>query len=153
MTIHKAFGNYVAIMWYDKKSLAMTTVKRLYCWIIREGHQPPNVSQNVRNVANVFFALEGCLVLGLPQNLFICSDVLRKLWSSPKFKVAFSARPNPDESNEKFEDTEYPVRVLSVEDSRGRFVLIPKFWCDLFLTIIGFNLGNVRNNLRKSYIN
>lgn len=44
-----------AIMWYYEKSLAMTTVKRLYCWIIREGHQRPNASQNVRNVANGFF--------------------------------------------------------------------------------------------------
>ena len=43
------------IMWYYKKSLAMTTAKRLYCWIIWERHQRPNVSHDVRNVANVFF--------------------------------------------------------------------------------------------------
>ena len=34
------------------------------------------------------------------------------------------------------------VRVISLEDSRVRFVLIPKFWGDLFLTIIEINLGN-----------
>ena len=63
---------------------------------------------------------------GTPKSIYLFRCLKETLIVS-KFKVAFSARPNPDESNGKFEDTEYPVRVLSVEDSRGRFVLIPKF--------------------------
>ena len=59
------------------------------------GNQRPNVSKYVRSVSDgLLYALEDCLVnLELPQKLFICSDVLRELWSSQKFYVAFSSHP------------------------------------------------------------
>ena len=48
------------------------------------GTQRPNVSKYARSVSDGFFyALEACLVnLELPEKLFICLDVLVKLWSS-----------------------------------------------------------------------
>ena len=47
---------------------------------------------------------------------------------------------------------EYPVRVISSEDSRGHFVLIPKFQDDLFLTMgeLILEMKCEKHNLRKS---
>ena len=47
------------------------------------------------------YAFQAFLVhLELPSRLFIYSDVLRGLWSSPKFSVAFSSHSKPTENNQ-----------------------------------------------------
>lgn len=91
----------------------------------------PHVS--VRGVSNAFlYDLETCLAsLELPLKLFIRLYVSGELWSSPKFKLAFSPHPKlmlptlmgPFDRSR----TWIGVAVFSLENSRKRFASIPKF--------------------------
>ena len=89
----------------------------------------PEVSQMVFSVLqNSVWLIWSC-----PKKLFICSDVLGEVWSSQKFQVAFSSYrkcqlPLWVRSRVRGRET----ALLSLGNSRGRFVFTPKVLGDLF---------------------